>query len=648
MKDHWQRAVGGRFVTFSAGGGLIAVVGLLLLSAFVAMGMGHAAAYAAQLILTFAANYAFNRFVTFRDRPAGLSGAQLGRFLGTRGVMLVGGWALFVAQVDGLGVPYLLAYGVCLAVTSAVNYWTTDVFVFPDRLPDLVPDAAPSAITAGAPSTAARGPVPAFARPAPVTVLPAVRSEPFTATMPKRYRVSRDGPPRPRRTAISRPVNPAVCLVLLIPFAVLAFVDPLLALLAFIVVVALFNFVISSLEARWMVFGWRQPEAVAQMGFPPASSAEDVTTSFSIIVPALKEAAVLEETLRRLAAQTHPHVDIVVTLVVGDDETILAAERARDAHPDRIRVVVKQYRRSSKPRQLNAALPFCTGEYVGVIDAEDDVDPRLLLHVDALIRREQPDVVQGGVQLMNLGQRMREWFCVHNVLEYYFWFPSRLPFQVKQGFVPLGGNTVFIQRDLLISAGGWPDNLTEDCALGVELCTDFGAKVVAAYDPELVTREETPDTVRGLRRQRTRWSQGFLSVLMQGRWRMLPTFRQRLMAFYILAMPFLQAASALLLPVSLITAVLVKAHVALVLLTFAPFVPILLTVVLRLVGLAEFGRVYGQRVRWRHYAFLVVGAGVYQLVLMWSAAMAVKRYMTAQFDWDKTDHSGQHRVAPAC
>jgi glycosyltransferase XagB len=103
----------------------------------------------------------------------------------------------------------------------------------------------------------------------------------------------------------------------------------------------------------------------------------------------------------------------------------------------------------------------------------------------------------------------------------------------------------------------------------------------------------------------------------------------------------------MMLPVSVLTALLVKAPVALVLLTFTPFVPILLTLVLRLVGLVEFGRVYEQRVRWRHFAFLVAGAGFYQIVLMWAAAVAVRRYVTAQFDWDKTGHSGQHRVAPA-
>jgi hypothetical protein len=54
--------------------------------------------------------------------------------------------------------------------------------------------------------------------------------------------------------------------------------------------------------------------------------------------------------------------------------------------------------------------------------------------------------------------------------------------------VPLGGNTVFIRRELMVRAGGWPDNLAEDCALGVLLCTRYDAKVVAAYEPHFAIR----------------------------------------------------------------------------------------------------------------------------------------------------------------
>jgi cellulose synthase/poly-beta-1,6-N-acetylglucosamine synthase-like glycosyltransferase len=288
------------------------------------------------------------------------------------------------------------------------------------------------------------------------------------------------------------------------------------------------------------------------------------------------------------------------------------------------------------------------------VDAEDDVAPQLLARVDTLLARTGADVVQGGVQLMTLGTRVRDWFKVHNVMEYFFWFTSRMFYQVRTGFVPLGGNTVFIRRDLLDKAGGWPDNLTEDCALGVLLCTKYGARVVAAYEPELATREEVPQTI-GSRRagslfwQRVRWNQGFLSILLEGRWATLPTLRQRALAGYILATPFLQAFSALLLPLSVATIVWLKVPVFVAMLMYAPFLPILITLATQLIGLREFARSYRQKVLWRHYAFLLFGSPVYQWVLMGAAFWAVWQHIDGNTTWHKTAHGGHHRpvLAPA-
>ncbi|HEX5993915.1 MAG TPA: glycosyltransferase family 2 protein, partial [Jiangellales bacterium] len=300
--------------------------------------------------------------------------------------------------------------------------------------------------------------------------------------------------------------------------------------------------------------------------------------------------------------------------------------------------------------QLNAALAEATGTVAGVIDAEDDVAPGLLARVDALFRKTGADVVQGGVQLMTLGRHPRDWFKVHNVLEYFFWFTSRMFYQVMCGFVPLGGNTVFIRRDLMIRAGGWPDNLTEDCALGVLLCTRYGAKIVAAYEAELATREEVPHTIFDKQQgslfwQRVRWNQGFLSILLQGDWLRLPALRQRALAGYILATPFLQALSTLLLPLALVTMFASKAPVPIAMLTYVPFVPIAITLTTQVIGLREFGRAYHRRVTARHYAFLLVGAPFYQWVLMGAAIWAVVQHVQGDTTWHKTAHGGHHRAA---
>jgi hypothetical protein len=231
------------------------------------------------------------------------------------------------------------------------------------------------------------------------------------------------------------------------------------------------------------------------------------------------------------------------------------------------------------------------------------------------------------------------------VLEYYFWFRSRLHFHAQQRFIPLGGNTVFIRTDRLREVGGWdPECLAEDCEIGVRL-SSRGAKVAVAYDPDLVTREETPGSVRELFKQRTRWNQGFLQVLRKGEWRRLPAVRQRLLARYTLAMPFLQAFTGVLIPVSLATMILLDLPVLAALITFVPLVATLATLAVEAAGLGEFCRSYGHRAKLRDYLRLLLGTFPYHLLLGAAALRAVLRERRGERGWEKTAHVGAHRTA---
>ena len=446
------------------------------------------------------------------------------------------------------------------------------------------------------------------------------------------------------RVAAKRKSAIALCIVVLAVAVMYArsgwYVSTLVMLLAMTVI---FGFS-AAMETTWRMYGRRDPEAIRNMGFPPPTEHSGEST-FSLIVPAKDEGGVLLHTLETLAKQTHPNVQVIPSLIEGDEDTIEDAMLAHRRYPDRIDIpVVKAYEDEKKPHQLNAALEFCTGEYVGVIDAEDATAEGLVIAVEAAFQRTDTDIVQGPVQLVNLGTKLRHWFRVHNILEYFFWFSSRMMFQAAHRFVPLGGNTVFIKRNLLVRAGGWPISLTEDCALGVYLCTVFGAKVYAAYEPRLATLEETPDDIKGLFWQRVRWDIGFGVELMKMGWLKLPTLHQTLLAWYILITPYFQAATYLFLPITIIASLYLKAPVLLVMLMFLPYIPIALVMLMQCIGLWEFGKVFEEEVRIRHFAFLVCGFFAYQIVLGFAAAVAVYRIVRNNMIWDKTAHSNKHRA----
>jgi glycosyltransferase XagB len=386
----------------------------------------------------------------------------------------------------------------------------------------------------------------------------------------------------------------------------------------------------------WSLHAWHTPDSFVESHFD--GDQLEPTHSFSLIVPARHEEAVLATTLAALVQSDHPRFEVIV--VVGDDDvaTREVAEGVADLYPTLVKVVVDASWPKNKPRALNAGLPYCRGAVTGVFDAEDVVHPSLLRRIDECFQKTHADVVQAGVQLMNFHS---SWLTVRNVLEYYFWFRSRLHVHARQQFIPLGGNTVFVRSDVLHAVSGWdPDCLAEDCELGVRLSA-LGGRTVVFYEPALVTREECPPTLSAFTRQRTRWNQGYLQTLRKGCWRRLP-LPQRALGVYILATPFLLAPTWLLIPAAIATAIAVNAPVPISLVSFLPGLPMVSILAAELAGLGEFCRAYGERASLRDYWRLVVGLPLYQAVLAFAAARALFREARGVRGWEKTEHFGLH------
>ncbi len=413
-------------------------------------------------------------------------------------------------------------------------------------------------------------------------------------------------------------------------------------LAAAVLVVSLVLFSVAAATLWWMMSAWRTPEMLASTTFgQPDGKAE---LSFSLLLPARHEQGVLEHTVHRLLESSHDAYEIIIITGHDDPETTQIADKLAELAPDKVRVVIDTNEIKSKAKALNTALPLCRGDIVGVFDAEDIVHPDLLLNVDYAFRSRRANVVQGGVQLINY---QSSWYSLRNCLEYFFWFRSRLHLQAEKGFITLGGNTVFIRTDLIREIGGWdPDCLAEDCELGVRVSSD-GGKVVVAYDPQLVTREETPDSVTSLFKQRTRWNQGFLQVYKKADWKRLPTLRQRMLARFTLATPFFQALSGLALPAAILIGIFVNVPIEVAMLSWLPAVPALLVLAFEIAALHDFGRQYQFNIGFIYYVKLIIGTPFYMVILMGAALRSVWRESTGRKDWELTRHVGAHLVAPA-
>lgn len=392
---------------------------------------------------------------------------------------------------------------------------------------------------------------------------------------------------------------------------------------------------------RLLLFIWDDPEH-AWLNRTP-SVYRDPRLSFTILLPARNEEDVYRETIQKIYDLNYPKqlMQIIAICREDDPETIAEAlAKIHELHDPNLQLLVFNDKPINKPHGLNLALKVSQGDVVTIFDAEDEPHPDILNIANTILLDDEIDAVQSGVQLMNHGTR---WFCFLNVLEYFFWYKSALHFFARIGVIPLGGNTVFIRRGLLEQLGGWDEHcLTEDADLGIRLSV-AGARIRVIYDDAFVTREETPLSIGQFIKQRTRWNQGFIQVLFKGDWLRLERFAQRVLAFYVLILPEVQALFALLIPVSLATIFFVRFPLWLAMFTFLPLACLTLTIFIELAGLREFMKAHDRRWSWREALILVLTFFPYQWVLGFSALRAVYRQVRGASDWEKTAHLGQHR-----
>jgi cellulose synthase/poly-beta-1,6-N-acetylglucosamine synthase-like glycosyltransferase len=393
-----------------------------------------------------------------------------------------------------------------------------------------------------------------------------------------------------------------------------------------------------------MLYTWDQPDAYdraqAPRSFLPPQHA------FTVMLPARHEEDVIATTVERVTRANYPLelLEIVVICAADDVGTIDEAQRQIDTlqseRPVNARVLRFADLPINKPHGLNVGLRNTTYGVVTIFDSEDDIHPDIFNIVNTVMVTESVRVVQCGVQLMNFHSN---WYSALNVLEYFFWFKSRLHYHASLGMTPLGGNTVFFGRAVLDAIGGWDEyNLTEDADVGIRLSV-LREPIRIVYDDRYVTREETPPTIGHFVKQRTRWSQGFLQTLKKGDWRQLPERGQRLLAFYTLAFPTVQAILGGYLLGSIVMMFLFKTPVLTAILLALPLYLLGAHLLLAVLGLYEFATAHGLHPSWKTPILMALGYMPYQWVLSYASIRATLREIRGIKNWEKTAHVGAHR-----
>jgi GT2 family glycosyltransferase len=102
-----------------------------------------------------------------------------------------------------------------------------------------------------------------------------------------------------------------------------------------------------------------------------------VRLRMDVLVPTHNRAAMLERCVRSiLHAAPSPRLDVHVTVICNacTDDSEARVEALRSAFPGRVSLLVE--RRQGKSRALNAGIAATSGDLVGMIDDDEEVDPR--------------------------------------------------------------------------------------------------------------------------------------------------------------------------------------------------------------------------------------------------------------------------------
>lgn len=276
------------------------------------------------------------------------------------------------------------------------------------------------------------------------------------------------------------------------------------------------------LAALWRLAGQGAQHSVVRIGAASGTASDDDVRyspmppepsplpPYTLIVPLYREAGVAAKLIEALARLDYPVDRLQILLVTeADDEATRAALHSSDLARNMRVLAVPAGEPRTKPRALNYALTFATGEIVAVYDAEDVPDPDQLKMAAHAFQTSFGNLgcVQARLDIYNPADTF---FTRQFTLEYAALFFAMLPAYERLGLpLPLGGTSNHFSRAILEHAGGWDAfNVTEDADLGLRLAR-LGFKVSVLPSD---TWEEAPATAAQWFGQRTRWIKGWMQT----------------------------------------------------------------------------------------------------------------------------------------
>ena len=227
----------------------------------------------------------------------------------------------------------------------------------------------------------------------------------------------------------------------------------------------------------------------------------------SVVVPAFNESAVIEETVRALAASEYRSLEIVVVDDGSTDETAAVVDGLGLAC---VRVV--RQANTGKAGALNTAIAHASYDIIVSVDADTVFEPGTVSRLVGALAAPGVGAVAGNTKVANRDRRLGRWQHVEYVIGFNL---DRRLYDVLDCMPTVPGAVGAFRREALEAVGLFSsDTLAEDTDLTITLGR-AGWRVV--YEADAIAPTEAPATLRGLWRQRVRWTHGTLQSVSKHR-----------------------------------------------------------------------------------------------------------------------------------
>ncbi|MGP4115728.1 glycosyltransferase [Levilactobacillus zymae] len=235
----------------------------------------------------------------------------------------------------------------------------------------------------------------------------------------------------------------------------------------------------------------------------------------SILIPAHNESDTLVAAVKSLAGLQYQHYEVVLIDDCSTDNTwdlmqTLAKQWAGQLAIHNLHLPVNQ----GKASALNQGAKVAKGDYLVVIDADSLLQPDAVTQLmTTLLENPNYGAVTGKPIVRNrstlLGRlQLLEYVAVIDLIK-------KAQAYLTGNITTVSGVIVAFRREALNEVGGWnPAVMTEDIDITWRM---YRNKWQAAYEPRAVCWILVPERLRGLLKQRQRWSRGGLEVLITNR-----------------------------------------------------------------------------------------------------------------------------------